>query len=165
MEHFISIFEHHSYPILFAVIVLELIAIPVSGEFFMSYAGYFVFQGKMSYTLALLTAIASGGVGITITYWIGRMGGYGLIEKYGKYVHLGPKRYDKTAVWMERSGSKLLLFAYFIPGIRHFTGYVSGISKMPYRTFFYSCLYRSEFMGILLYYTRENIRTALGGLS
>ncbi|MFB9760877.1 VTT domain-containing protein [Ectobacillus funiculus] len=136
MEHFISIFEHHSYPILFAVIVLELIAIPVSGEFFMSYAGYFVFQGKMSYTLALLTAIASGGVGITITYWIGRMGGYGLIEKYGKYVHLGPKRYDKTAVWMERSGSKLLLFAYFIPGIRHFTGYVSGISKMPYRTFF-----------------------------
>ncbi|WP_242220895.1 VTT domain-containing protein [Bacillus cereus group sp. BfR-BA-01380] len=135
MEHFISIFEHYSYLILFLVIALELIAIPISGEFFMSYAGYFVFQGKMNYTLALLTAVAAGGIGITITYWIGRIGGYRLIEKYGKYVHLGPKRFNKTAAWMEQSGSKLLLFAYFIPGIRHFTGYVSGISRMPYRTF------------------------------
>lgn len=135
MEHFISIFEHHSYLILFLVILLELIAIPISGEFFMSYAGYFISQGKMSYTWALLIAIAAGGIGITFTYWIGRLGGYKIIEKYGKYVHLGPKRYDKTAAWMERYGSKLLVFAYFIPGIRHFTGYVSGISKMPYRTF------------------------------
>lgn len=135
MEHFISIFEHYNYLILFLVIVLELIAIPISGEFFMSYAGYFVFQGKMNYILALLTAIAAGGIGITITYWIGRIGGYRLIEKYGKYVHLSPKRFNKTAAWMEQSGSKLLLFAYFIPGIRHFTGYVSGISRMPYRTF------------------------------
>ncbi|WP_028403034.1 VTT domain-containing protein [Ectobacillus panaciterrae] len=148
MEHFISIFEHHSYLILFAVIVLELIAIPISGEFFMSYAGYFVFQGKMDYTLALLTTIAAGGIGITITYWIGRMGGYRLIEKYGKYVHLGPKTYNKTAAWMERSGSKLLLFAYFIPGIRHFTGYVSGISKMPYRTFFIPAYIGASLWGI-----------------
>ncbi|MFJ8456182.1 VTT domain-containing protein [Bacillus paramycoides] len=135
MEHFISIFEQHSYLILFAVIVLELIAIPISGEFFMSYAGYFVSQGKMNYTFALLIAVVAGGIGITITYWIGRIGGYRLIEKYGKYVHLGPKRYNKAAAWMEQSGSKLLLFAYFIPGVRHFTGYVSGISRMPYRTF------------------------------
>ncbi|WP_281269340.1 DedA family protein [Falsibacillus pallidus] len=37
---------------------------------------------------------------------------------------------------MERSGSKLLVFAYFIPGVRHITGYVSGISRMRNRTFF-----------------------------
>jgi membrane protein DedA with SNARE-associated domain len=135
MEHFISIFQHHSYIILFSVIVLELLAIPISAEFFMSYAGYFVFQGKMDYTLAILTAIAAGGVGITVTYWIGRLGGYKLVEKYGRYIHLGPKNYKKISAWMERSGSKLLLFAYFIPGVRHFTGYVSGISRMPYRTF------------------------------
>lgn len=135
MDYFISLFEHHSYIILFLVIALELLAIPISAEFFMSYAGYFVFQGKMSYALAILTAIVAGGIGITATYWIGRMGGYRLIAKYGRYVHLGPKNYQKTATWMERSGSKLLLFAYFIPGIRHFTGYVSGISRMPYRTF------------------------------
>ncbi|CAG9614449.1 hypothetical protein BACCIP111899_03679 [Bacillus rhizoplanae] len=135
MEHFISLFEQHSYIILFTVILIELLAIPISAEFFMSFAGYFVFQGKMDYTLAILTAIAAGGVGITVTYWIGRLGGYKLIEKYGRYIHLGPKNYKKVAAWMERSGSKLLVVAYFITGVRHFTGYVSGISRMPYRTF------------------------------
>ncbi|SMQ86608.1 membrane protein DedA, SNARE-associated domain [Bacillus sp. OV166] len=135
MSHLITLFEQHSYLILFTGIFLELLGLPISGEFLMSYAGYFVYQGKMSYILALLTVFVSGGAGITATYWIGKAGGYKLIEKYGKYVHLGPERYKKTSDWFESSGSKLLVFAYFIPGIRHFTGYISGISRMPFRKF------------------------------
>ncbi|WP_026574140.1 VTT domain-containing protein [Bacillus sp. UNC438CL73TsuS30] len=135
MSYLITLFEQHSYLILFIGIFLELMALPISGELLMSYAGYFVFQGKMNYVLALLTVFLSGGLGITVTYWIGKAGGYKLIERYGKYIHLGPERYKKIAAWFERSGSKLLVFAYFIPGIRHFTGYISGISRMPFRKF------------------------------
>jgi membrane protein DedA with SNARE-associated domain len=135
MSYLISLFEQHSYLILFTGIFLELMALPISGEFLMSYAGYFVYQGKMNYFLALLTVFLSGGAGITVTYWIGRLGGYKLIERFGKYIHLGPERYKKMAAWFERSGSKLLIFAYFIPGVRHFTGYVSGISKISFRKF------------------------------
>ncbi|MES1040183.1 VTT domain-containing protein [Peribacillus simplex] len=135
MSYLINLFEHHSYLILFIGIFLELMALPISGEFLMSYTGYFVFQGTMNYSLALLTVFVAGGAGITVTYWIGKAGGYKLIEKYGKYIHLGPERYKKISAWFERSGSKLLIFAYFIPGIRHFTGYISGISRMPFRKF------------------------------
>jgi len=135
MSYLISLFEQHSYLILFLGIFLELMALPISGELLMSYAGYFVFQGKMNYTLALLTVFVSAGTGITVTYWIGKAGGYKLIENYGKYIHLGPERYKKVSDWFERSGSKLLIFAYFIPGIRHFTGYISGISRIPFRKF------------------------------
>ncbi|WP_026565343.1 DedA family protein [Bacillus sp. UNC41MFS5] len=135
MSYLITLFEQHSYLILFIGIFLELMALPISGEFLMSYAGYFVYQGKMNYILALLTVFLSGGAGITVTYWIGKAGGYKLIEKYGKFIHMGPERYKKIADWFDRSGSKLLVFVYFIPGIRHFTGYISGISKMPFRKF------------------------------
>ncbi|WP_066306010.1 VTT domain-containing protein [Bacillus sp. FJAT-29814] len=135
MQHLITLFEHHSYLILFAGIFLELMALPISGEFLMSYAGYYVYQGKMSYFLALLTVFFSGGAGITLTYWIGKAGGYKLIEKYGRFIHLGPERYKKTSAWFERSGSKLIVLAYFIPGVRHFTGYISGSSRMPFRKF------------------------------
>jgi len=135
MSYLISLFEQHSYLILFLGIFLELMALPISGELLMSYAGYFVYQGKMNYILAILTVFGSGGAGITVTYWIGKAGGIKLIEKYGKYIHLGPERYKKVSAWFERSGSKLLVFAYFIPGIRHFTGYISGISRMPFRKF------------------------------
>jgi membrane protein DedA with SNARE-associated domain len=135
MSHLIVLFEQHSYLILFIGIFLELMALPISGELLMSYAGYFVYQGKMNYIFALLTVFISGGAAITVTYWIGKAGGYKIIERYGKYVHLGPERYKKTSAWFERSGSKLLIFAYFIPGIRHFTGYISGISRMSFRKF------------------------------
>jgi membrane protein DedA with SNARE-associated domain len=135
MSHLIVLFEQHSYWILFIGIFLELMALPISGELLMSYAGYFVYLGKMNYILALLTVLVSGGAGITTTYWIGKAGGNKLIERYGKYIHLGPKRYKKMSSWFERSGSKLLVFAYFIPGIRHFSGYISGTSKVPFRKF------------------------------
>jgi len=135
MSYLISLFEQHSYLILFIGIFLELMALPISGELLMSYAGFFVYQGKMDYILAILTVFLSAGAGITLTYWIGKAGGYKLIERYGKYVHLGPERYKKIAAWFERSGSKLLVFAYFIPGVRHFTGYVSGVSKIPFKKF------------------------------
>ncbi|MCD7035670.1 DedA family protein [Metabacillus sp. GX 13764] len=135
MSHFFSLFEHHSYLILFAVTALELIALPVSSEFFMSYAGYFVFQGKMNYILTVLAAFAAAGLAVTITYWIGRLGGYRLVERYGRYFHFGPKQYEKTAAWFDKSGKGLLLFAYFLPGVRHLTGYFAGISKMPFRTY------------------------------
>ncbi|MDQ6598775.1 DedA family protein [Bacillus salipaludis] len=147
MSHLITLFEQHSYLILFIGIFLELMALPISGEFLMSYAGYFVYQGKMNYIMALLTVFLAGGAGITVTYWIGRAGGYKLIERYGKYIHLGPERYRKTAAWFERSGSRLLVIAYFIPGIRHFTGYISGISKMPFRKFFISAYIGSFLWG------------------
>ncbi|MGX9135075.1 DedA family protein [Rummeliibacillus sp. JY-2-4R] len=135
MSYLITLFEQHSYLILLIGIFLELVALPISGEFLMSYAGYFIFQGKMDYSLALFTAFFAGVAGTTVTYWIGKAGGYKLIEKYGKYIHLGPERYKKVSSWYERSGSKLLIFAYFIPGIRHFTGYISGISKMSFLKF------------------------------
>jgi len=41
----------------------------------------------------------------------------------------------KTSKWFESSGNKLLILAYFIPGVRHITGYFSGITKIPYRRF------------------------------
>ena len=105
MSYLITLFEQHSYLILFIGIFLELMALPISGEFLMSYAGFFVYKGEMNYFLAILTVFLSAGAGITLTYWIGKAGGYKLIEKYGKYVHLGPERYIKIAAWFERSGS------------------------------------------------------------
>ncbi|MGG1675558.1 DedA family protein [Neobacillus sp. NRS-1170] len=163
MSHLITLFEQHSYVILLIGIFLELLALPISGEFLMSYAGYFVFQGKMNYTLALLTVFLAGGAGITATYWIGKSGGYKLIEKYGRYIHMGPERYKKTAAWFERSGSKLLVFAYFIPGIRHFTGYISGISRMPFRRFIIPAYIGSFLWGLLFYYLGKSIGAPMGG--
>ncbi|WP_433742300.1 DedA family protein [Falsibacillus pallidus] len=148
MSHLITLFEHHPYVILFLGTFLELLALPISAELLMSYAGYLVYLEKMNFIFALLTAYAAAGAGITSTFWIGKAGGYRLIEKYGRFLNFGPQKYQKTASWLERSGSKLLVFAYFIPGVRHITGYVSGISRMKNRTFFIPA-----YVGVLIWGT------------
>ena len=135
MATLLSLIEKYSYFLVFVVNFLELIALPVSGELTMSYAGFLAFQGKMNYLLAILAATTGSISGITITYWIGNRFGSMLIQKYGKYVHFGPEKYTKTAKWFDRYGNRLLIFSYFIPGVRHFTGYFSGISRLPFRIF------------------------------
>ena len=50
-------------------------------------------------------------------------------------IFLHPGRIEKITVWFEKYGDKILLISYFIPGFRHFTGYVSGIIRIRFRTF------------------------------
>jgi len=37
--------------------------------------------------------------------------------------------------WFSRHGNKLLIIAYFLPVIRHITGYFSGMTRLPFRTY------------------------------
>ncbi|KQL41856.1 hypothetical protein AN960_00910 [Bacillus sp. FJAT-25509] len=135
MSILLTLIKHHRYLLLFSVNLLELIALPISGEITMSYSGYLIYQGKMSYIITIFLATLGAIIGITVSYLIGNRFGYNLILKYGKYIHFGPDRYNKTAKWFDQYGNKLLVFAFFIPGIRHFTGYFSGISCLPYKIF------------------------------
>ncbi|RDI45870.1 DedA family protein [Falsibacillus pallidus] len=92
MSHLITLFEHYPYVMLFLGTFLELLALPISAELLMSYAGYLVYLEKMNYIFALLTAYTAAGAGITSTFWIGKSGGYKLIEKYGRLLHFGPQK-------------------------------------------------------------------------
>ena len=48
---------------------------------------------------------------------------------------MGPDRLEKMSNWFENCGNKLLLIAYFIPGVRHFTPVIfSGITHISFRT-------------------------------
>jgi membrane-associated phospholipid phosphatase len=72
---------------------------------------------------------------MTLSYGIGYKLGPPFFEKYGARFHFGPERFKKTSQWFERYGNKVLIIAYFIPGIRHITGYFYGVSRMPFLTY------------------------------
>lgn len=127
--------QHYGYIVLFTALMLELIIVGIPAEVIMSYTGFLVFQGKMGWALAVLTAGLGSVTGITISYWIGLQLGAPFFHKYGYKIHLGPERLEKTSQWFSKYGNKLLVVAYFITGIRHVTGYFSGITKVPFRIF------------------------------
>jgi membrane protein DedA with SNARE-associated domain len=131
----IGLINHYGYIILFSALVLELIAFPLPGELMMTYCGFLVYQSRMNWIISILVASAGVIVGITISYFVGARLGKNFFGKYGSYIHLGPTQMEKTSKWFESSGNKLLILAYFIPGVRHITGYFSGITEIAYKRF------------------------------
>ena len=73
--------------------------------------------------------------GITLSFWIGRTGGYRLIHKYGPRIHLNEARLERVHGWFDRIGKWALSIGYFIPGVRHCTALVAGASGLQYPVF------------------------------
>lgn len=135
MDFLIESFNHYGYIVLLIALILELIALPLPGETLMTYCGYVVYEGKMNLPLSILTATIGVCIGITLSYFAGRTLGVAFFEKYGQYIHLDKNKLDKTSKWFEKYGNKMLFLAYFIPGVRHVTGYFSGIMNISYKKF------------------------------
>jgi membrane protein DedA with SNARE-associated domain/membrane-associated phospholipid phosphatase len=135
LNYVIDLFNHYGYMVLFISLLLELIAFPLPGEALMTYCGYVIYTNKMSWTISIIVAAIGAITGITISYFIGRVLGTSFFEKHGHYLHLDKKRIDKISIWFQAYGNKLLVMAYFIPGVRHVTGYFSGMTKIAYKKF------------------------------
>lgn len=135
MQSVTDLLNQYGYIVLYVSLLLELIAFPLPGEALMAYCGVIVGQQQLNWGFSILVSMFGVISGITISYLLGRAFGSTILKKYGHYIHLGPDKMEKTAVWFERYGDKLLIFAYFIPGVRHITGYFSGISGISFKKF------------------------------
>jgi membrane-associated protein len=79
-------------------------------------------------------------LGDSVGYWFGRKIGYKLFlrpdSQIFKHEHL-----QKAEVFYEKYGTRTILLARFLPGIRTFAPIVAGIARMRYATFlFYNVL-------------------------
>lgn len=134
-DYFTHWLEQYGYWVLFFALMLELIALPLPGEFIMTYAGLIAYQGHLNWLLCIVAAGLGSCIGMTISYWIGFRLGTPFFEKYGRRIHFGPDKLNAVSKWYGRYGNKLLLVAYFIPGVRHMTGLFSGIARLSFRKY------------------------------
>jgi len=135
MNVIFDLFDHYGYIVLLISLMLELIALPLPGETLMTYCGYVVHMDKLNFFICVFFATTGTIIGITFSYFIGRILEVSLVEKHGRYIHLNKKNFDKFAAWFNLYGAKLLIASYFIPGVRHITGYFAGMTKISYRKF------------------------------
>ena len=118
--------------------------------------------------LTWLTALAGSICGITLSYLLGRSAGYGFVHRYGRYVHLTEDRLGQILGWFDKVGHWLLTFGYFVPGVRHFTALVAGMSRLKYRSFAMyaypgAFLWVSTFVGVG-YFLGKHWKTAFEGV-
>lgn len=130
-----ELFANYGYNVLFFGLLLEFVALPFPGETTMAFAGFLSYTGRLDFLTLVVVAFAGTTAGMTITYFIGLKAGLPFIQRYGKWFLFSPAKLDKTQRWFERYGSFLISIGYFIPGVRHFTGYFAGIIALPFRKF------------------------------
>ncbi len=135
MEHLTELFNHYGYIVLFSALALELIGFPTPGETLMTYCGYLVSRGTLNWPISVAVATLGLIVGITISYYIGLRLGKTFFTKYGRYIHLGPDKLEKTSAWFDKYGNGLLITALFIPGVRHVAGYFAGVTRISFKRF------------------------------
>jgi membrane protein DedA with SNARE-associated domain len=135
METLLRWLAQYGYVGLFASLVFGIAGLPIPDETFLVFSGYLVSRGQLHPVLTWLTALAGSVGGITLSYTIGRTAGYGFVHRYGRYIHFNESQLRKVEEWFERIGHWLLTVGYFIPGVRHFTALVAGMSGMPWKPF------------------------------
>src|SRR5215469_16533476 len=125
----------HGYVGIFSLLVFGIVGLPVPDEVLLTFSGYLVFRRTFVFVPTLFSAFLGNACGITLSYGLGRMFDTYVLVKYGRYFHLTEERLAQVHAWFERRGRWTLLIGYFIPGIRHLTGYVAGASELSYSNF------------------------------
>jgi len=125
----------YGYLAVFCLLMLGIVGLPAPDELLLAFVGYLIFQETLKAFPAALAALSGSICGITLSYVLGRTCGFPLIEKYGRFINLRMKHLEKVRRWFNRIGKWTLTVGYFFPGVRHFTGFVAGSSKLQLPVF------------------------------
>ncbi|WP_144937258.1 DedA family protein [Paenibacillus sp. 32O-W] len=135
MEFVQEMIAQYGYLALYCLLALGIIGLPIPDEVLMTFVGYLASMGILRYTAAVVVSLLGSMSGMILSYELGRKIGKPLVWKFGKWIWLTPKRLEKAEGWFNRYGKWAVSFGYFIPGIRHLTCYLSGVSGMKRTTY------------------------------
>src|SRR5829696_4511430 len=132
-----GLLERHSLiAILIAVLLEELgIPMPIPTDLLIVFAGVHVARSTNAFALWFLLLNIASAIGASGLYLIVRRGGRPLIERYGRYVHLGPQQVDRAERLLGRGGWWSIAIGRAIPGLRYLTVIACGLFKVPYLRF------------------------------
>lgn len=127
----------HGYAAVFLIVMLEGTGSPLPGESALVLAA--VYAGATGHlNIAIVIAVAAAGavIGGGCGYWLGRILGVGIVERYGKYLGLTQNRLALGRYLFEHHGGKIVFFGRFVAVLRVLAALLAGVNKYDWRSFF-----------------------------
>jgi membrane protein DedA with SNARE-associated domain len=131
----ISVIEQLGYGGVFVGMTLESIGLPIPSEVIMPFAGYVVWEGKLTLIGITLAGTLGCLAGSLIAYGIGLWGGRPLLERYGKYVLIRKSELDRADGWFQKYGDSAVFVSRLLPIVRTFISFPAGIVHMDVKKF------------------------------
>ena len=126
-EFLLSNIEKFGYLAIFVCTFIEGMCIPLISELILGFAGFLIFKGTLTFLPTVFSAWAGSFCGSFFIYCVFRRGGRPLVYRYGHYISLTPRRFDKFSEWFERFGPILIIPWRQIPVLRTKISIVAGI--------------------------------------
>jgi membrane protein DedA with SNARE-associated domain len=152
-NQFLPWLNHYGSVFIFIWFALGIIALPLPEESLLLFFGFLMAKEKLPIFSTVLATYLGTCCGITGSYGLGLVTEHYLSHRWGRYIGLTETRFRRAHNWFAQFGKWTIFIGYFIPGVRHLTGYVAGTLKLSYRhfaLFAYSggILWSSLFMGL-----------------
>src|SRR5262249_50756244 len=125
----------YGYGVILAAVALESMGVPFPGETALLAGAIFAGTGDLNIVLVILAASAGAILGDNLGYTIGHRGGYPLLQRIGRLLHLDLRGLRYTERFFQRHGDKTVFLGRFFSILRTYVALFAGINRMPWRTF------------------------------
>lgn len=134
------IFDKFGWFGVFGLMVFENATGITPSEIILAFAGWMLIeQHDISPTYILLGGFYAGlgsAIGASITYWVARVGGRPLIDKFTDLFHIDTKYIEKIEDQCRKWGAGIVMVGRVIPGVRTLVSIPAGLVKIPFPKFF-----------------------------
>jgi membrane protein DedA with SNARE-associated domain len=141
-----SLIGDHGIYAVFVLMVIDAV-LPAASELVMLYAGV-VASGALpgqdvvlfghqidshfwAYVAMSMAGVLGNTLGSVIGWGLGYYGGRPVIEKRGRWLHLGPENLDRAEHWFARWGDWAVCLGRVTPVVRSFVSIPAGLARMP----------------------------------
>ena len=134
---FLQFIDSWGYYAVAILMALENACIPIPSELILGFAGYMIFAGRMTFTMAMVAGMVGGMLGSVFAYFVGHYGGRPFVDKYGKYFFVKKSHVDIAQNWFDKYGIKAVFFSRMLPVVRTFISLPAGFAHVDMKKFFF----------------------------
>lgn len=153
----INFISSYGYVAVFVFMTLESALIPIPSEVTMTFAGFLAGQGLFNFWIIVFLGAFGNLVGSVVSYYLG----YFLreehlrsfIRRWGKYVLVHEKDFDKGVAWLDKYGEGVAFGSRLLPVIRTYISLPAGIAEIDIKKFsLFTFLGSLIWSGVLAYF-------------
>jgi membrane protein DedA with SNARE-associated domain len=127
--------SQYGYLAVFVGILLENLGIPLPGETITIVGGFLAGSGELDYWLVLACAAMGAFIGGICGYFIGKYGGWKLIQAFAKLFRVQDVQLEEIKSKFSENAVKAVFFGRFIALLRIFASPMAGVVEMPFGKF------------------------------
>jgi membrane protein DedA with SNARE-associated domain len=135
-----TIYDQFGWGGVFSMMVFENATGITPSEIVLSLAGWMLIEAHGEHpSLILLGGLYAGmgsAIGASVAYWVARLGGRPVVEKFARWFRIDLKHVEAVDGHVRRWGLGLVLFGRMIPGVRTLVSIPAGLARIPFGTFF-----------------------------